>query len=86
MNRFQVIRPYLLTSLRKRVWMVSLAALVAGGLPLLVGLKPALDLALSVVAALCTAGGIAWSSYQRHRDDFHISPYKATDTPRRTYS
>ncbi|WP_189091525.1 hypothetical protein [Deinococcus ruber] len=79
MNRFQVIRPYLLTSLRKRVWMVSLAALIAGGLPLYGGLKPAVDLALSIIAALCTACGIAWSSYQRHAHEFDVTPYRGSD-------
>ncbi|ULH17335.1 hypothetical protein MF271_19285 (plasmid) [Deinococcus sp. KNUC1210] len=83
MNRRQIIRMYLLTSLRKRMWMLMLAAVVVGGFPLAAGLQPAFALMLSVIAALCTALAIAWSSYRRHEYEFNPDLYAPTNSLRR---
>ena len=70
MKRRQMILECLIASVLKRLWMIPSAAIVLGVATFLLGLPLFLDLSLAVLAALCTVGVIARSSYMRHEWEF----------------
>ena len=70
MKRRQMILECLIASVLKRLWMIPSAAAVLGVAAYLLGLSLLPDLGLAVLAALCTLGVIARSSYLRHEWEF----------------
>ena len=74
MTRAQYIRFCLLISLRKRVWLVILPALACTSVLFLLSFSAHLSVALGILMLLGCAAGIAWSSYQRHKNEFNDFP------------
>ena len=66
MKRRQIIRAYLKMSLKKRLWMVILPAVILGTVAFLLTTSLPVSLPVTFLTALCTTGGILRSSYQRH--------------------
>jgi intracellular septation protein A len=70
MKRRQLIRFYLMSSLKKRLWMVILPAIVLGILTFILSSSLYISLPVTFLTALCTTMGILWSSYHRHQHEF----------------
>jgi len=70
MTRRQIIRFYLMASLKKRLWMVILSAVLLGITAFVLTSSLTITLPVTLVMALCTTGSIMWSSYYRHLEDF----------------
>ncbi|WP_407572153.1 hypothetical protein [Deinococcus altitudinis] len=66
MKRHQLIRICLMTSLRKRLWIVVLPAVVLGTVTFVLTFSLRISLPVTLLTALCATAAILWSSYQRH--------------------
>ena len=81
MKRRQVIQVYLTVSLTKRLWMVILLAFMVGTAAFLLTSSLRISVPATLVTALCATGGILWSSYHRHLDDFPTDRNIEVDDP-----
>ena len=81
MKRRQVIQVYLTVSLTKRLWMVILLAFMVGTAAFLLTSSLRISFPATLVTALCATGGILWSSYHRHLDDFPTDRNIEVDDP-----
>ena len=70
MTRREIILRCILTSLRKRLWLLTVVPVSVGMTALLLDLPLLTDFGLGLLAALCAAGRIARSSYLRHEGEF----------------
>ncbi|WP_407570739.1 hypothetical protein [Deinococcus altitudinis] len=83
MTRRQIIRFYLMASLKKRLWSVILPAVLLGIAAFVLTSSLHISLPVTFLTALCTTAGILWSSYSRHLElgdfptdrKFHVDPH-----------
>lgn len=66
MTRRQIIRFYLMASLKKRLWLVALPAASLGIAAFTLTSSLTLSILVTLLVALCVTAGILWSSYHRH--------------------
>ena len=70
MTRRQIIRFYLMASLKKRLWIVVLSEVLLGIAAFVLTSSLTITLLVTLATTLCTTGSILWSSYDRHLKDF----------------
>ena len=81
MKRRRVIRVYLMKSLKKRLWMVILPAVVLGTAVFLLTSSVQFSVPVTLLTALYVTVGVLWSSYRRHLGDFLTDPRIEGDDP-----